>query len=361
LSTRAVKTFSIGFHEEAFNEAQHAKAVAQHLGCDHTELYVTPAEAMGVIPRLPTIYDEPFSDASQIPTFLVSQLARQHVTVSLSGDAGDELFAGYDRYSWGETVWSKLQWCPEPLRPALSAAVAWPSKESWDRVFAALGPLLPAKLRFGNPGDKMQKFSDLLASKSQGEVYRFLVSLWHRPGELLHANEPPSALTDSSRWPAEQSFLDRMMFLDQIGYLPDDILVKVDRAAMAVSLETRVPMLDHRLVEFAWTLPRHHKVRQGKSKWLLRQLLDRHVPSALVDRPKMGFGVPIGAWLRGPLKDWASSLLDPAKVRDQGFFDPQTLADRWAQHQSGRREFGHQLWAVLMFQAWLENNGAASP
>jgi asparagine synthase (glutamine-hydrolysing) len=354
ISSRPVKTFSIGFHEDAYNEAQHAKLVARHLGCDHTELYVTPREALDVIPRLPAIYDEPFADASQIPTFLVSQLARQHVTVSLSGDAGDELFAGYDRYFWGVEVWNKVGWCPVAVRQLTSTVLDAIPQVVWDKAFAVLGFALPKRLRFANPGDKMRKLADLLGSRTQGEVYRFLVSQWHRPSDLLAGVEPLTALTDPSRWPKGQGFLDRMMFLDQVSYLPDDILVKVDRAAMANSLETRVPMLDHRLVEFAWGLPAQMKVRNGQGKWLLRQVLHRHVPRELVERPKMGFGVPIGAWLRGPLKDWAAELLAPSRLRQQGFFDAQTVQTRWDEHQSGRREHAYPLWTMLMFQAWLE-------
>ncbi|MEN9539764.1 MAG: hypothetical protein RLZZ126_1999, partial [Pseudomonadota bacterium] len=317
-----------------------------------------PQEALDVIPRLPIIYDEPFADSSQIPTFLVSQLARRHVTVSLSGDAGDELFAGYHRYFWGTTVWNSIGWSPQAFRHAISRVLNALPAAGWDRLFSVFGFLLPTRLRYANPTDKVRKVADLLASRSPSEVYRFLVSQWQRPSDLMpHHPEHLSALTRPDSWPGEQSFVDRMMYLDQVSYLPDDILVKVDRAAMANSLETRVPMLDHRLIEFSWQLPAHQKVRDGQGKWILRQVLYRHVPQALVERPKMGFGVPIDSWLRGPLKEWAADLLAPAKLASQGYFDPEPIQRKWLEHQSGHRNWSAPLWTVLMFQAWLERSG----
>ncbi len=356
-SSRPVRSFSIGFHEGEYNEAHHAKAVAAHLGCDHTELYATPRQAMNVIPRLPALYDEPFADSSQIPTFLVSQLARQHVTVSLSGDGGDELFGGYNRYFWAMQLWRRFSRMPRPLRRAAQAGLTALSPAAWNRLFHMAGPLLPAALRHANPGDKLHKLAALFAARQPEAIYQRLVSHWDDPAAVVwHSHEPATALFDPARWLDSPDFPQRMMYLDQVSYLPDDILVKVDRAAMAVSLETRVPLLDHRLVEFAWRLPLAMKIRDGQGKWLLRQVLYRHVPRHLIDRPKMGFGVPIDVWLRGPMKDWAEALLDEARLRRESYFDPTPIRHLWAEHQSGRRNWAYHLWDVLMFQAWREAN-----
>ena len=347
-SSRPVKTFSIGFHEAGYNEAAHAKAVAQHLGTDHTELYVTAKQAMDVIPKLPTLYAEPFADSSQIPTYLVSQLARQHVTVSLSGDAGDELFCGYNRYQMTAKLWGKLQRVPMPLRRAAAAAITSLSPGRWD----AVGRLLSvARL-----GDKMHKGSALLDKQSVAELYRGMVSHWPEPDALvLGSRESTTVLTGSQPKLNGLDEVERMMALDMLSYLPDDILVKVDRAAMGVSLETRVPMLDHRVVEFAWSLPLEYKLRDGVTKWPLREVLFRHVPRSLIERPKMGFGVPIDQWLRGPLREWAENLLGETRLRQEGFFNPGPIRQKWAEHLSGVRNWQHHIWDVLMFQAWLDN------
>lgn len=358
-SSRPVKTFTIGFHEKGYNEAAHAKAVARHLGTEHTELYVTPEQAMAVIPRLPELYDEPFADASQIPTFLVAQLARQHVTVSLSGDGGDELFGGYNRYFWAARIWSGLGFAPYAIRTGLAAALKSLSPAVWSRLFGMAGFMLPARLRYANSGDKLHKLAEILPARSPEEVYYFLVSQWKHPSQLVRgAIEPPTVLTTPEVWPALGNFASRMMYLDQMSYLPDDILVKVDRASMGVSLETRVPMLDHRLVEFAWRLPLRMKIRDGQGKWLLRQLLYRHVPKALIERPKMGFGVPIEHWLCGPLREWAEDLLSTQRLVQEGYFNPVPIREKWQEHLSGRRNWAHYLWAVLMFQSWLERQRA---
>ena len=337
-SARPVKTFSIGFAEDQYNEAVHAKAVARHLGTDHTEAYVTPQEAMDVIPRLPHLYDEPFADSSQIPTFLVSQLARRHVTVALSGDAGDELFGGYSRYAKAASLRARLPQRPGPLR--------------W------LGRCLAASMQRIDPSprrDAWQQLHDMLSARSHAQFYLPRVSHWKRPADLvIDAREPLSLITDPSRTFESPCLYESMMALDSLTYLPDDILVKVDRAAMAVSLETRVPMLDHRVVEFAWRLPMSLKVRAGQAKWILRQVLHKYVPPALVERPKMGFGVPMDIWLRGPLRDWAEGLLSEERLRREGYLRPQPIRRIWRDHLSGRRDWQYHLWDVLMFQSWLE-------
>jgi asparagine synthase (glutamine-hydrolysing) len=354
-TARPVKTFTIGFREASHNEAEHAKAVARHLGTDHTELYVTPAEARNTIPRLPTLYDEPFSDASQIPTFLVAQLARRKVTVSLSGDGGDELFGGYNRYFIGRGMWRKVGWIPAPLRRLAGTAITSASPAQWQRLLAPLAMLSPDHLQYANRGEKLHKLASVLAAGDPDDIYRGLTSQWKNPASVVRSgSEPPTVVTERAGWADLSDFTQRMMFLDLVSYLPDDILVKVDRAAMGVSLETRVPLLDHEVVEFAWKLPLSMKLRDGEGKWLLRQLLYKYVPRELIERPKTGFEVPIGEWLRGPLRDWAESLLGEARLNQEGFFDPRPIRRIWEQHLSSRRDWQQPLWTVLMFQAWLE-------
>jgi asparagine synthase (glutamine-hydrolysing) len=351
-SSRPVKTFTLGFHEKGYNEAEHAKAVAHHLGTDHTELYVTPEEAMAVIPRLPAMFDEPFSDSSQIPTHLVSALARQQVTVALSGDAGDELFSGYTRYGVASGLWQKLSRIPRPLRRAAAHAIIAVPTSTW----TAIGQHLPIAALQQRLGDRLHKGADILSNQSIDSLYRSLVSHWDSPSEVvLQGREPPTFLAGNEPDLGSVNAVERMMALDLMTYLPDDILVKVDRAAMAVSLETRVPMLDHRVVEFAWQLPHTLKQRDGVGKWVLRQVLYRHVPQALIDRPKMGFGIPIDGWLRGPLRDWAESLLAPDRLQREGFFHVTPIRKKWDEHLSGQRNWAYHLWDVLMFQAWLDN------
>ena len=347
-SSQEVKTFSIGFHEAGYNEAQYAKAVAEHLGTDHTELYVTSDEARSVIPLLPGMYDEPFADSSQIPTYLVSKMTRGHVSVALSGDGGDELFGGYNRYFHGRQIWQGLGWIPPGVRGGVASLLTSLPPGQWDRL---LGRLLP----HGTPGDKLYKLADMLASTSPEDMYYRLVSHWRQPEDMvIGATEPITILTDQKKWPQLNDFATRMMFLDSVSYLPDDILVKLDRASMAVSLESRVPFLDHRVVEFAWKLPLHQKLRGGVGKWILRQILYRHVPQKLIERPKMGFGIPVDAWLRGPLREWAEDLLSERRIREEGFFDPTPIRQKWQEHLSGRRNWQYLLWDVLMFQAWKE-------
>lgn len=354
-SSRPIKTFTIGFNEEGYNEAMHAKAVAQHLGTEHTELYVTPQQALDVIPKLPSLYSEPFADSSQIPTFLVSQLARQQVTVSLSGDAGDELFGGYNRYVLTHKLWQRIGRLPLPVRRLAMEGICALSPTAWDALLRPLQPLMPASLRQANVGNKLHKGAGVLASPSVDALYLGLVTHWEPEGLVLGAQEP---LTHLRGKPLPLTGLDevqRMMALDTLTYLPDDILVKVDRAAMGVSLESRVPFLDHRVVEFVWQLPQHLKLRDGVGKWALRQVLYRHVPKALIERPKMGFGVPVDSWLRGPLREWAEDLLSESRLRHDGYFNPAPIRQKWAEHLSGRRNWQHHLWDVLMYQAWLRN------
>lgn len=352
-SKRPVKTFSIGFNEAQFNEAEHAKAVAKHLGTDHTELYVTPEDCLAVIPKLGAMYDEPFADSSQIPTYLVSQLAKSQVTVSLSGDAGDELFAGYNRYNIANKVWSKVEKLPTFVRRAVAAGLTSVSPSTWNSLYSPVTRFAPDKA-IRNIGDKLHKGAGVLHCQSIEDVYLNLVSHWHKPEQMvLNSVEPMTRLTDPAMRHLLKNPIEQMMLLDQISYLPDDILVKVDRAGMAVSLEGRVPFLDHRVVEFAWQLPLEYKLREGQTKWCLRQVLYKHVPKSLIERPKMGFGVPIDSWLRGPLREWASDLLDPATLKQQGFFDEVAVQQMWLEHLSGRLNWQYHLWDILMFQAWL--------
>jgi asparagine synthase (glutamine-hydrolysing) len=362
LSSRPVKTFTIGFHEKDYNEAEHAEAVARHLGTDHTELYVTPGEAMDVIPRLPAMYDEPFADSSQIPTHLISALARRHVTVALSGDGGDELFGGYDRYLITAGLWNKIARVPMPLRAALARGLTMVPASAWSRFGETAGGLLPRAVRLRRLGDKVHKGAAMMCSGSLDELYDGMLSLWRDPGAFVIGASAGSvpALNDNSELEGLGG-VERMMAQDMLGYLANDILVKVDRAAMAVSLETRVPLLDPEVVEFAWRLPMNLKIRGGTTKWLLRQVLYRHVPPSLIDRPKMGFGVPLDSWMRGPLRDWAEALLDERRLREEGFFHPQPIREAWAEHLRGRSN-QHKLWTILMFESWLEaQRGEAIP
>lgn len=348
LSSQPVRTFTIGFPETAYDESPHARAVATHLGTQHTEMTVTSAQAREIIPQLPSIYSEPFGDASQIPTYLVSHLAREHVAVSLSGDAGDELFGGYERYHWAR----RIALFPILMRRISAAALRGLPAEVWSRMLAPAAPLLPVALREGKRPDRLQKLADVLGASTDDALYEQIVSCWP-PGStpVLCAQQPATAFDETL--PLDD-FTVRMMLRDLLTYLPDDILVKVDRAAMAVSLETRIPLLDHRIVEFALRLPLRLKLRNGQDKWLLRQVLDRHVPRALSDRPKMGFGIPIHDWLRGPLRDWAETLLDELRLRQAGLLEPAPIRKLWLEHIDGLNDWGYKLWPMLMFEAWKD-------
>jgi asparagine synthase (glutamine-hydrolysing) len=351
-----VRTYSIGFDDPAFDESAHAAAVARHLGTDHTEWIVTAADALAVVDRLPSMFSEPFSDSSQIPTYLVAQMARQHVTVALSGDAGDELFGGYTRYGVTQRLWARLGRAGKGPRRVLARMLEAVPLESWDRLAA----VVPG-VAYRKAGQQAHRLAEMLAAADGEDFYRLMVSHESHPERIVRGSaEPATLLTRRDAWPTLDSLVERMMYLDAVTYLPDDILAKVDRTAMAVSLETRVPMLDHRVVEFAWSLPLHLKCRHGHGKWLLRQLLFRYVPRELVERPKAGFAVPLANWLRGPLRDWAAALLDERLLREQGYFEPATVRLLWEQHLQGQRDWQYRLWNILMFQAWLENTRRAS-
>jgi asparagine synthase (glutamine-hydrolysing) len=345
---RKVRTFTIGFPVRAYDESVAAAAVAKHLGTEHTQMIVTPDDAMSVVPFLPEIYDEPFADASQIPTFLVSRLTRQSVTVALSGDGGDEGFAGYNRYD-ALPHWQKLSSIPMGMRNLAARAVRALAPRHWDRLFGSFGVRTP------QAGDKLHKAAHIATAGTVEELYRRLVSQWQVPDEVVRgAPDLPHPADDPDLARAIPDPVQRLQYLDFATYLPDDILAKVDRASMAVGLEARVPLLDHRVVEFALRLPDALKRRDGRGKYLLRQVLYRHVPPNLVDRPKTGFAIPIGAWLRGPLRDWAEELLDPRQLRADGLLDAATVRAAWAEHLSGSRNLQYQLWGVLMFQGWRQ-------
>ncbi|MDQ8173536.1 MAG: asparagine synthase (glutamine-hydrolyzing) [Gemmatimonadota bacterium] len=346
-SARPVRTFTIGFRESAFDEAPHAEAVARHLGTEHTTMFVTARDALDVIPRLPSIYSEPFADSSQIPTVLVSKLAREHVTVALSGDGGDELFGGYSRYSLAMQAWPRLTRVPYSMRRATRAMVTAVGVGTWNRV---LGPM--GLVSRGVTGDRLHKLATLIDTRTSLDFYVNLVSAWRRPQDLLPGVVEQDTAIRTPFSAGRGGLLADIMFRDQVSYLPDDILVKVDRAAMAASLETRAPLLDHRVAEFAWQLPVDSWQRDGHGKWIVRQVLDRYVPRALIDRPKQGFGVPISEWLRGPLRDWADDLLSPEALRRDGIFRPEPVLQTWKEHCDGSRNWAPSLWHLLMFQAW---------
>jgi asparagine synthase (glutamine-hydrolysing) len=340
-SKKPIKTFTIGFHESEFNEADEAKLVSHHLGTDHTELYVTPQQALEVVPKIPNIYDEPFSDSSQIPTFLVSQLSRKQVTVSLSGDGGDEIFGGYNRYLGTQKWWNKIQSVPKFQRKVLADILSWIRPSFWDGF------------RKGG-GNLMQKIEGALRAEDANALYTHFVSHWIHP-ESVVINGIENRETSYGQSYNLENIVEQMMAWDTLTYLPNDILVKVDRAAMALSLETRVPFLDPRVVDFCWKLPLSMKIREGQTKWLLRQVLYQYVPKDIIERPKKGFAIPLDNWLRGPLRDWAEGLLNPSRLAKEGYLNPSTVQSAWSEHISGRRNRSQQIWDVLMFQAWLES------
>jgi len=348
-SDRPIRTFTIGFDEAGFDEAAAAKEVARHIGAEHTELYLSPNRARELIPELPEWYDEPFADSSALPTRLVSQLARKDVTVALSGDGGDEVFLGYNRYPAAVAAWRRMQGTPPWMRRGIARSLEMLSPRSWDR----LGGLLPTSRRPRLLGDKMHKLAGAFRQQSPDDIYRRLTSQWDDPAAFL--TEGTEFSTEAWRSAANISdFSERMAFLDTVTYLPDDILAKVDRASMSVALEVRVPLLDHRVVEFAWSLPPRMRLRGDTTKWLLREICYRHVPRALVERPKMGFAVPLDTWLRGPLRDWAESLLDETRLAEEGLFQPDAVRAAWTHFLDGRDNAQHGIWGLLQAQAWLE-------
>ena len=353
-SRHPVQSFSIGFNEKSFNEAVYAKAVARHIGTVHTEIYITPQQVIDSISLLPSLYDEPFSDSSQIPTYLLSQITRKHVTVSLSGDAADELFGGYNRYIITEYLWNKISNIPFKLRHWIAYALSSISPDRWNMVLRRLGFLIPKKLSSTNLGDKIHKGARVLNCDSLDNLYLGLVSHWDARTIMIGDIKPYPEFNAISESLSTVDGFERLMALDALSYLPNDILVKVDRAAMGVSLETRMPFLDHRVIEFSWNLPKSMKIRKNQSKWILRQVLYQYVPRELIDRPKMGFSLPIDSWLRGPLRDWGESLIDESRLRAEGFFKTKPIRKKWDEHLSGRRNWRYHLWNLLMFQAWLE-------
>lgn len=352
-SDRPVKTFTIKFDEAEYDESTHARAVANHLRTGHTELTVTAADALAVIPSLPDIYDEPFSDSSQVPTFLVSRLARQHVTVSLSGDGGDEFFGGYPRYAQTIRLWNKLRWSPHAVRQLCARALRAVPARQWNRLLNPGSGATWAQTRA--TGDRVHKLAAMLAHRSLETIYRQILTHWSEPQNVaLNSSEASTILTRALEWPRLRQPLHRLMYQDSVSYLPDDIFAKVDRAAMAVGLETRAPLVDHRVVEFAWRIPAAFNSDNGREKLLLKRVLDRYVPRALIERPKMGFGVPLDKWLRGPLRDWAEALIGAERLKREGYFDASAVRQKWSEHQQGHRRWQYPLWDVLMFQAWLE-------
>lgn len=351
-SSAPIKTFSIGFDDPNFNEAAHAKAVAQHLGTEHTELYMSAQDALDVIPTLSTLFDEPFADSSQIPTYLVSKMTRDHVTVALSGDGGDELFGGYRRYFTAHSLSKRALALPALLRKIAQCGISSLSPRQWD----TLSHVIPKSKRPNMLGDKLYKFAQAIQGNEQ-DFYQSLVSQWQNPAEaLIHGREHTSLIHDANTRQALPDFVEWMQYLDSKTYMVDDILTKVDRASMGCSLEARVPLLDHRVVEFAWTLPMTAKIQNGQGKKILRDVLYRHVPRSLIDRPKSGFALPLGDWLRGPLLDWAESLLSEMALNSAGLYDTKTIRQSWQNHLKGQENNQHKLWSILMLQGWLQNH-----
>lgn len=356
-SSQPVRTFSIGFEDTGYDEAPFAKEVANHIGTDHTELYVTPKQAQEVIPRLATIYDEPFSDSSQIPTYLVSELTKKHVTVALSGDGGDELFSGYSRYRLADMTWNRIRKLPRCLKSPLQHLLGAIPEQALNHLYKPFSPFMPGSLRLRNPGKNLHLLAELMRTSDERKLYHTMISDFKDPSRIVPGVvEPPSKLTQSLQ-PEGLTFNEWMMAQDLVSYLPDDILTKVDRASMAVSLEARVPLLDHRVVEFSWGLPLEWKCNGSESKIILKDLLYKYVPKKLLDRPKVGFGVPIDHWLRGPLREWSESLIDEGRLQQEGFLDAKFVRLMWDEHLAKKRNWQGQLWSVLMFQAWLANGG----
>ena len=354
-SDKPVKTFTIGFENQAYDESGDAKKVAEHLRTDHTELTVTPQHVLDLVDRLPDIYDEPFADASQLPTRMVAELTRHHVTVCLTGDGGDETFGGYNRHLWAPAVWNRIAPLPAPLRRLAAGAMHLLTPAAYDALFRTLNPVLPQAARVRTPGNKAHKLADALTANSPENLYKQICSTWPDPAALLpHVTEPETAPDQPETWPRLTDFTRRMQYLDSVTYLPGDVLQKVDRATMHVALESRSPYLDHHVVEFAWRLPKSMLLQQKQGKQILRRILHKYVPQTLVERPKMGFGIPIDQWLRGPLRNWAAHLLDADRLKQQGLVNPEPVQKQLRDHLAGRRDNQYRLWNMLMFQAWYE-------
>ena len=349
-SNYPVKTFTIGFEDDNYSEAKYAKKISKHIGTDHTELYVSPKKALDIIPKLPLIYDEPFSDSSQIPTFLVSELAKKQVKVALSGDGGDELFCGYNRHLMSNKFENIINYMPLDLRKIISFLLKTISSKNWTKF----SKILPGFNRHVNLGDKIYKVANVISANSSHEIYHRLCSHWQNPSEIVkNSEEPKTLLSELKNNLKELNSQQQMMVMDFLTYLPDDILVKIDRAAMSSSLETRTPFLDHKLIEYVWKIPHQLKFRNNKGKWILRKILNKYIPKNLTERPKMGFAIPIDSWLRGELKDWAENLLNEKKLEQQGYFNSKLIRKKWIEHLSGKKNWQSDLWDVLMFQAWL--------
>ncbi len=355
ISKKQIKTFSIGFHEKIYNEADKAKEISDYLGTSHTELYLSQSDTINIIPEISSIYCEPFSDCSQIPTYILSKMTKENVTVSLSGDGGDELFGGYNRYTLAPAIWDYIRWLNPSLRDFISKLICTPSPDIYNKILGPLQKILPNRLAQTNIGDKIHKASIVLNAASKNDLYQKIARIWQLESLFLNDSTQNSLGGPALEKQITDSFIHDMMAIDMLNYLPDDILVKVDRAAMAVSLETRVPFLDKDVLEFAWSLPINYKVKSGNRKIILENLLSNYLPKKLYKRPKMGFGLPISYWLREELRDWAESLLDKKKLEEEGYFSSKKIREKWEEHLSGSRNWQYQLWNVLMFQQWLDN------
>ena len=350
-TNNSVKTFTVGFEDDNYDESFYAKKVSQHLGTDHTELILSPKDLIDVVPKLPFLYDEPFADSSQVPTFLISQLARNSVTVALSGDGGDEVFGGYNRHIWTKDIWSKTHLLPKGLKFAIKAILACPSEKRWNQIYSLLEFMIPKRYQMRLPGEKIHKIAKNLSILNIEDLYDSLTSIWNNAESIIIGFEKNLNQTLPT---IGRNSTEKIMYLDLNHYLPDDILTKVDRASMGVSLETRAPFLNHNVVEYAWNMPLNMKINQGKGKWALRKILENYVPINLIDRPKMGFGVPIDNWLRGPLKEWFNDLLNEETLNKDGFFDFKKIDIIKREHQNGKNHH-HKLWNILIFQSWLHH------
>ncbi len=355
-SSENIRTYTIGFSDRDYDESAYAEKIAAHLGTEHLTMRVTPKDVLDVVPQLASIYDEPFADSSQIPSYLVSKLAREHVTVCLSGDGGDELFAGYNRYLWTQSLYNKLSVIPQPIKSLAGKLLAMPSPEFWDVLYQGLtrfdsGSYKKQKL----VGLKIQKLAGFMQQRGIYQAYDYLMSYWNAPVQLISQKIPEHQAVHKIKYSAAGNFIDQAMYLDQTGYLPGDNLAKVDRASMAVSLETRLPLLSHNVVDLAWRIPVTMKVKGGVSKWVLRQVLYKYVPKEMIERPKMGFSVPIEKWLRHDLKEWAEDLLSSVDANQDMLLDKQVIQKAWGEHLSGKRDHSHRLWTVLMYYSWLKS------